>query len=83
MNAKLENVIDATFAAKILMISVMGVSSAYAAATHDGVQSETVKFADLNLQSEPGVALYRRIRGAARQVCDQPSRTGPWAAVGA
>jgi len=38
------------------------------------VRTETVKFADLNVNSQAGVeALYGRIHAAARRVCDQPS----------
>jgi UrcA family protein len=46
----------------------------------DDSRSETVKFADLNLDSSAGVeALYGRIHRAARHVCDQPA--GELAAV--
>jgi len=38
------------------------------------VRSETVKFADLNIDTQAGVqALYGRIHAAARRVCDQPA----------
>jgi UrcA family protein len=44
-------------------------------------RSETVRFADLNLNSSAGVeTLYGRIHAAARHVCDQPA--GELAAVG-
>ena len=48
-------------------------SNAYA----DGqIRSETVKFADLNVNTQAGAqALYGRIHAAARRVCDQP---GSW-----
>lgn len=37
-------------------------------------RSETVKFADLNLDTQAGAeALYGRIHAAARRVCDQPA----------
>ena len=37
-------------------------------------RSETVKFGDLNLDSQAGVeALYGRIHAAARRVCEQPA----------
>ena len=43
-------------------------------------RSETVKFADLNLDTQAGVeALYGRIHAAARRVCEQPA--GEQAAV--
>ncbi|HZO23085.1 MAG TPA: UrcA family protein [Steroidobacteraceae bacterium] len=46
---------------------------AFNANADDGVRSETVKFADLNLDTPAGVeALYRRIHAAAQRVCDQP-----------
>ena len=48
-------------------------SNAYAG---EQVRSETVKFADLNVNSQAGAeALYGRIHAAARRVCDQP---GSW-----
>lgn len=41
------------------------------------VASLTVRFDDLNLSSEAGLAtLYRRIQNAARTVCGPPSFTG-------
>ena len=40
----------------------------------DQVRSETVKFADLNLDTPAGVeTLYGRIHAAARRVCQQPA----------
>jgi UrcA family protein len=40
----------------------------------DDARSETVKFTDLNLDSQAGVeALYGRIHAAARRVCEQPA----------
>ena len=40
----------------------------------DDVRSETVRFADLDLGTQAGVeALYGRIHGAARRVCEQPT----------
>jgi UrcA family protein len=40
----------------------------------DQVRSETVKFADLNLDTPAGVeTLYGRIHAAARRVCYEPS----------
>jgi len=41
------------------------------------VRQITVHFDDLNLDQAAGVAvLYRRIRGAAEQVCGEPQRPG-------
>jgi len=38
------------------------------------LRSETVKFADLNVNTQAGVeVLYGRIHAAARRVCDQPA----------
>ena len=40
----------------------------------DDARSETVKFADLNLDTPAGVeSLYGRIHAAARRVCEQPA----------
>ena len=48
----------------------MAVSSAQAG----DARSETVKFGDLNLDSQAGVeALYGRIHAAARRVCEMPA----------
>ena len=48
----------------------LAVSSAQAG----DARSETVKFGDLNLNSQAGVeALYGRIHAAARRVCEQPA----------
>jgi len=52
---------------------VLVASNSYA---DDQVRSETVKFADLNVNTSAGAeALYGRIHAAARRVCDQP---GNW-----
>ena len=78
MNTKFENVIPATFAASAFMISLLIVGSAFAASPGEEVKSQTVKFADLNLQTDEGVAaLYQRIHAAAQQVCDMPGEGGP------
>jgi len=48
---------------------------AQAAAPQGDALSVTVQFADLDLTREAGIAkLYTRIKGAARQVCDQQDR---------
>lgn len=45
--------------------------SAIAASVHDEPEAMTVSYADLDLSNEEGAeALYRRIRSAARTVCD-------------
>lgn len=47
---------------------------AFSAHAGDAVRSETVKFADLNVDTAAGVeALYGRIHAAARRVCEQPA----------
>jgi UrcA family protein len=47
---------------------------AFDAHAGDGVRSETVKFADLNVGTPAGAqALYGRIHAAARHVCLQPA----------
>jgi UrcA family protein len=48
----------------------------------DGVRSETVKFADLNVDTPADVeALYGRIHAAAWHVCQQPGRELPAATI--
>ena len=55
-----------------------GLAASYAQA--EDARSETIKFADLNLDSQAGVeALYGRIHAAAWRVCQQPG--GELAAV--
>jgi UrcA family protein len=54
----------------MLLACVLVASNAYA----DDARSETVKFADLNVNNPAGVeALYRRIHAAALRVCAQPA----------
>jgi UrcA family protein len=56
-------------AASILSLSTL---AAGAAAPVNDARSVKVQFADLDLTREAGIArLYLRIKGAARQVCDQ------------
>jgi UrcA family protein len=56
-----------------LAMSVACVLIAFNARAADD-RSETVKFADLNVNTQAGVeALYGRIHAAARRVCDQPA----------
>jgi UrcA family protein len=77
MNTKLENAIHATFLAGTFVISLFIVGTAFANSPDSDVRSESVKFEDLNLQSDAGVAaLYQRIHAAARRVCDQPGEAG-------
>ena len=66
-------------AVAIALASVWVASNAHA---DEPVRSETVKFADLNLDTWAGVeALYTRIHAAAWRVCEQPAgeaaATGP------
>jgi UrcA family protein len=71
MNSKLENAIHTGFVSALL-VSVLMVGTAFAGTPGD-VRSETVKFQDLNLQSNQGIqSLYQRIEAAARRVCEQP-----------
>jgi UrcA family protein len=77
MNTKLENAIHGTFLAGAFLISLFIVGTAFASSPDGDVRSESVKFQDLNLQSDAGVAaLYQRIHAAARRVCDQPEEAG-------
>jgi UrcA family protein len=56
------------------MLSLTSLDSR-AAAPADEVYSVTVQFADLDLNRQAGLAtLYRRIKGAARRVCDEQAR---------
>ena len=58
-----------TLNASILSLTTL---DARAAGPTDDAYSVTVKFADLDLTREAGIAtLYVRIKGAARRVCDQ------------
>ena len=58
-------------ATALVLISVATVS---AASTLDAPAQRTVKFGDLNLETDSGVALlYARIRDAARDVCETES----------
>ena len=51
--------------------------SATVAAADDGVRQRTVRFADLDLTHNSGIAvLYARIKAAARAVCEQDSELG-------
>jgi UrcA family protein len=66
---KTENRIPVAFSIAMLLACVCVVSSAFA---DDQVRSETVKFADLNVNAPAGAeALYTRIHSAAKRVCSQ------------
>jgi UrcA family protein len=55
---------------------------AFDAHAGDDVRAETVKFADLNVDTAAGVeALYGRIHAAAWHVCQQPGRELPAATI--
>jgi UrcA family protein len=57
-------------AAALLVMPALFAHSAVAAPRADEAPSETVRYHDLNLNSPEGVAgLYRRIQGAAADVC--------------
>jgi UrcA family protein len=67
----------AALVASILSLTTLDARSALPS---DDAYTVTVKFADLDLDREAGVAkLYARIRGAARRVCDQQAIDQPWA----
>lgn len=64
-----------------VLFAILGASlysaTAAAAAADDGPRQRTVKFADLDLTRNSGIAvLYARIKAAARAVCDQYSELG-------
>jgi len=64
MNSSLRCVLVAVFLGSLSTIAA-------AAGAGDDVPKRTVRFADLNLSNTTGVAvLYRRIRSAARAVCE-------------
>jgi UrcA family protein len=68
-NVKTANRIALAFSTAMLLACAVIVSSAFA---DDQVRSETVKFADLNVNTPAGVgALYERIHSAARRVCSE------------
>ena len=55
------------YSTAIVLACVLAASNAFA---DDQVRSETVKFADLKVDTQPGAeALYRRIFAAAQRVC--------------
>jgi UrcA family protein len=61
--------------AALALVGGAMLSSRVLAAEPSDPPSITVKFADLNLQTQAGVeALYKRIHGAATQVCDSGDR---------
>ena len=67
------------WAAAMLLAGVLVASNALA---DDEVRSETVKFTDLNLDTQAGVeALYTRLRSAAGRVCSQTDPTLRYAAA--
>jgi UrcA family protein len=70
-NVKTENRSVLAYATAMWVACVLVAFSAHA---DEPVRSETVKFADLNLESPAGVeAVYGRIHAAARRVCAQPA----------
>jgi UrcA family protein len=76
-NVKTENRTILACGAAMLLACTLVASNARAG---DDSRSETVKFGDLNVNTQAGVeALYGRIHAAARHVCDQPA--GELAAV--
>ena len=78
-NLKFANRAILGYAVAMALASVWVAANAHA---DEPVRSETVKFADLNLDTWAGVeALYTRIHAAAWRVCEQPAgeaaATGP------
>jgi UrcA family protein len=68
-NVKTESRIPVAFSIAMLLACAATVSSAFA---DDQVRAETVKFADLNVNTPAGAeALYTRIHRAAQRVCSQ------------
>jgi UrcA family protein len=68
---------NSKIAARFLGVSLIAAAflgpQAFAADPPDSVRSQTVKFADLSVNTEAGAAaLYQRIHQAAKQVCEQP-----------
>ena len=75
-NVKSDNRTILAYLAALWLVCGLAASNAQA----EDARSETVKFADLNLDSQAGVeALYGRIHAAAWRVCQQPG--GELAAV--
>jgi len=68
-NVKTESRIPVAFSIAVLLACTAIVSSAFA---DDQVRSETVKFADLNVNTPAGAeTLYTRIHWAAKRVCPE------------
>jgi len=64
---KIANRVPLAFSAAMLLACVSAVSTAFAG---EAPRSQTVKFQDLNLDTQGGVqALYKRIHAAAWRVC--------------
>lgn len=71
MNSNVNNRSVLGYTAAMWLACVLVAFNAHA---DEQVRSETVKFADLNLDTPAGVqALYGRIHAAAGRVCNQPS----------
>ena len=69
-NVKSDNRTILAYAAALWLACALAASNAQA----DDARSESVKFTDLNLDSQAGVeTLYGRIHAAARRVCEQPA----------
>ncbi len=69
--------IDSKIVARITGIALIGAAfigpKVFAADPADSVRTQTVKFADLSVNTQAGTAaLYQRIHQAAKQVCEQP-----------
>jgi UrcA family protein len=67
MNSNIKTDNSPCYWTAILLACVLVASNAFA---DDQIRTETVKFADLNVDTPAGVeVLYRRINSAARRVC--------------
>jgi UrcA family protein len=74
-NTKSHNPSLVGYAAAAWLACVLAAASAYA---DDQSRSETVKFADLDLNTQAGVeTLYDRVHAAARRVCIRAGSLGP------
>jgi UrcA family protein len=73
---------DKCLPACIAAMLLAGVLVASDALADEEVRSETVKFADLNVDNQAGVeTLYTRLRSAARRVCSETDPTRQYAAT--
>lgn len=73
MTMNMNNKIAARFLGLSLIAAPVLGPQVHAADATDSERTQTVKFADLSVNTEAGAAaLYQRIHHAAKQVCEQP-----------